>query len=262
MTGRPFWAYIHGCFNALKGEILANHISNIEAIYRFEAFAALAFGAQGLCWWRVTPQTNNIFDPNDKNIVTGYELIIDEISQDVERVKYTIWAPIDPMGQVTPLATSMQQVNIEVAKAKDVFLGCTVKECRFSAEISIKHPKNYPSNSNDKKYNPLKYFKCGKEAMPFGPLVKLTSPNSETYNRCFLMSLVENGGRTYMVFVNTDIRNVQNGRYDNQSAKVIFTSNMKRLAVGPQTAEVVIAAQTPYTFMLNFGDWAIFEVAD
>lgn len=35
---------------------------------------------------------------------------------------------------------------------------------------------------------------------------------------------------------------------------------MRRLAFGPQTSKEEIAAQTPYTFMLNFGDWAIFEV--
>ena len=98
--------------------------------------------------------------------------------------------------------------------------------------------------------------------MPFGPLVSLISPNSGQYNRYFLMSLLTNNGKTFMVFVSTDIRDLPTAgiKTTTQSARVTFTCKMKRLAIGSQSSEIILEKNVPYDFSLRFGDWAIFEV--
>ena len=252
MIQRPFWGYVFGCFEAPEGKDMNEYLDKMLACYRFEAYCALAFGAQGMCWWRVVADTNSVYE---KDPITGESIEVG-YQDKIDVKECSVWQPLSQMGTKTSLGDKMKDVNTQIQKASDVFLGCSVDECRFSGKLTISHPKNGGV------YDPFKYFKSGKDAMPFGPLVSLISPNSGQYNRYFLMSLLTNNGKTFMVFVSTDIRDLPTAgiKTTTQSARVTFTCKMKRLAIGSQSSEIILEKNVPYDFSLRFGDWAIFEV--
>lgn len=92
-AGWPFWA-----FSLVLGHY--DYAPPVETDIRFQVFNALAYGAQGIEYWRYT-YTN---PPNFNSTV----------------------APIDKDGQRTPLWYDVQRVNREIQGLNPVFLGCEV----------------------------------------------------------------------------------------------------------------------------------------
>lgn len=103
-SGRPFWAYLMSTEHILDGTNgyfpapLENHL-------RFEAFSALAYGAQGLCHWKYL-QGIDLDDPEK-------EIYMDALRN------------LD--GTRTPGWYFAQRINAEVQKYAYVFLDCKVK---------------------------------------------------------------------------------------------------------------------------------------
>ncbi len=210
MTARPFWGYPRAIHDVAENQSLNNYKDKIASLYRLEAFSLLAFGAQGIGWWKM-------------------------------RADKGTWAPIDENDNVTVLFDKVKEVNEQIKKTQEIFLNCTVMECRFTHERTIH-----------------KHFEIGvKENKPFG---SLTSVSGDIYwdsatkdrNSGFLMSLVKNRNRTYIVFVNVDIK------HPDQTVKVKFNRNMRRL--GLYGSEVSITKDTYYTLKVRSGDWAIFAI--
>ncbi|MDE6007145.1 MAG: hypothetical protein K2G67_06290 [Muribaculaceae bacterium] len=102
--GRPFWSYLMSTEHILGGTNgyfpapLENHL-------RFEAFSALAYGAQGLCHWRYL-QGKDSTNPKD-------EIYMDALRN------------LD--GSRTPGWYFAQRINAEIQKYAYVFLGSSVK---------------------------------------------------------------------------------------------------------------------------------------
>ena len=99
-TGRPFWAY------CLSTRFKTDSIERIptESHIRFEAFSALAYGAQGLVYW-----TYGLRETTDN--ITYVEAALDLDDQPTK-----IWGYI-------------KKVNSDIHRYSNVFLGCTFVEC-------------------------------------------------------------------------------------------------------------------------------------
>lgn len=117
-TGRPFWAY------CLSTRFKENKIEGIptESHIRFEAFSALAYGAQGLVYW-----TYGLRETNDS---TTYM----EAALDLDDQPTKIWGYI-------------KKINSEIHRYSNVFLGCTFIECRHIYGPAINSSGFGPANS-------------------------------------------------------------------------------------------------------------------
>ncbi len=101
---RPFWAFCmsmqytkYDKSSKLEHSRPAPTIGNL----RYEAFSALACGAQGIVYWAYAQTEDN---SSEKQLT----------------------APIDRQGSRTDVWFNARQVNSEIARYTDVFLGCTV----------------------------------------------------------------------------------------------------------------------------------------
>lgn len=108
--GRPFWAYVESMtMKAYNGnKVLCPRFPKAKEEYmRFEAFTALAFGAQGIKYW-----TYGDRDPNASEVYFG--------------------GLMDKDGYRTEAWYAAQKVNLEIHALKDVFLGCRLIEFWFA----------------------------------------------------------------------------------------------------------------------------------
>lgn len=108
--GRPFWAYVESMemkvFN--PNNVLACRFPKaIESFMRYEAFSALAFGAQGILYWTYGDREAN-----------SYEVYYGAL--------------MDMDGNPNDAWYYAQKVNREIHALKDVFLGCKLVEFWFS----------------------------------------------------------------------------------------------------------------------------------
>lgn len=116
--GRPFWAYVESmAMKSLNSDnVLAPKFPKAkESFMRYEAFAALAFGAQGIVYW-----TYGDREPHGNQVYQG--------------------ALIDMDGNPTDAWYAAQKVNREIHALKDVFLGCKLVEVWFSRKLPAKVP--------------------------------------------------------------------------------------------------------------------------
>lgn len=111
-TGNPFWAF---CLCTKYSEI--RPVPTASRI-RFEAFNALAYGAQGIIYWHYAYR-DDFKDYGD--YIT----------------------PIDADGNKTQVWYNVHAVNLEIRKYQDVFLGCSVKELDHVIQIT-KHMEEGP----------------------------------------------------------------------------------------------------------------------
>ena len=98
-SGRPFWAYCMSAPHIVGAQdryLPAPTIGNL----RYEAFSALAYGAQGIVYFTYTQRNNS-----------GEEYLS---------------APINRNGQRTDIWYTVRTVNSEIAQYSRVFLGCSV----------------------------------------------------------------------------------------------------------------------------------------
>lgn len=109
-TNRPFWSYCL-CLAHDKGE--RNYPYATEGMLRFEAFSALAFGAQGLVFWRykqeytVAETTDLEKHPSGKIFFSSNEM-----------------GPLDLFGTKTPIWDNLKQVISEIKGKNDYFYQC------------------------------------------------------------------------------------------------------------------------------------------
>ena len=95
-TNVPMWSYVR----ALTG---TGGTPPLEAQMRLEAFSALAYGAQGIAYWRYRPESDS-----EKGLVTS-------------------------TGEKTNQWRYAQKINQEIATFNNVFAGCQLVECRHTS---------------------------------------------------------------------------------------------------------------------------------
>ncbi len=157
-TRKPFWAYCQSV-----GYRMNNFMRPVpkEEYLRFEAFSALAYGAQGIVYWTYMQRPN------------------------VESIKFEyLTAPVDRNGNKTKVWYAVRNVNREIKKYNDIFLGCEVKKVVHTGDVIYRDTNRLSGG--------------------FGPFAKVESKKSG-----ILMSHIRNKGRNYIVMVNHDVTRSQ-----------------------------------------------------
>lgn len=124
---RPFWTFCgtqqHANLNGLGTVVQGIPAPTINEL-RFEAFSALAYGAQGIVYWRYANGGNSwgkqvawkpTEDQIDKDPIYAYTL-----NEDM------LLAPINEYGDKTYMWYVVQQINKEIAEYNDIFFECEV----------------------------------------------------------------------------------------------------------------------------------------
>lgn len=248
MTNRPFWGYIQSIFNKpedYKDAKLDDYLDRIASCYRLGTFVNLAFGAQGICWWKVVPYKER----EDSNF---------------------IWAPIDNNGNPTPLYDIMRDILAQVRRMSYIFLNGNVVDIRFSTHHTVyEHFKN---GSDAFPYGPI-YSLYAVEERPDKTL------HITTASEGFLVSTIVNGDRTFIVIVNVHIEgnkdpeNPQGYTFPSQQGQIIFRHRVKKLALTSSQKDQIfeltktvinngktIKVSETYNFTLKPGDWMIFQI--
>ena len=112
-TDRPFWAYCQSM--AFKTSYVERPAAT-EAYLRFEAFSALAYGAQGIVYWT--------YGQRDSNKAETY---------------YS--ALVNKDGKKTAAWYAAKKVNGEIKKFNDVFYQCDVKDVKHTGSKLYKGTK-------------------------------------------------------------------------------------------------------------------------
>lgn len=142
MTHRPFWAYCQ-CME-YKNTRLYRPKCTVPYL-RFEAFSALAYGAQGIIYWAYAQQASK------------YDSFLS--------------APINIEGEKTEEWHFVQKVNREISAFAQIFKGALIIDCRHTGNLFIKNTRTFSNN-----FWPLAACKSGRE----GVLLSLLK-NSEGY---------------------------------------------------------------------------------
>ena len=123
----PFWAYCLCLKHRTTGRV---YPYPTVGMMRFEAFSALAYGAQGIVYWNYrihgydTGKVSTILpgtltsNSMSKESGSGTQSIQDEI--------YPQEAPIDINGNQTPIWDMVRTVNAEIIKVDEIFYNCNV----------------------------------------------------------------------------------------------------------------------------------------
>ena len=143
-TQRPFWAFCESL--AYKTKTYSRPAAT-ENYFRFEAFSALAYGAQGIAYWTYGMRNSN---PSET---------------------YTS-ALVDLKGKKTKAWYAAQTVNREIRKFNDVFKNSIVKEVRHTGNVIYKGTKKLSGN-----FGPLKMVRSGNA----GVLVSLIENQGNQY---------------------------------------------------------------------------------
>ena len=130
-TGRPFWAYCQGV--GFRQGRICKPIPKEEYL-RFEAFSALAYGAQGLIYWT-------------------YRQCRDVPSVDFEYLD----GPIDINGNKTKVWYAAKKVNEEINRYSDVFLGAQLVDVVHTGKRLYSSTRRMP----DSGFGPLSNFSSG-----------------------------------------------------------------------------------------------------
>ena len=105
-TGRPFWAYCESM--AYKTKTYSRPAAT-EAYLRWEAFSALAYGAQGIVYWT--------YGQRKSNAVEDYTSALVNLNGKKSKAWY-----------------AAKKVNGEIKKYNDIFYQCKVKEVRHTGD--------------------------------------------------------------------------------------------------------------------------------
>lgn len=143
-TKRPFWAYCQSM--AFKNSVIERPAANLSYL-RFEAFSALAYGAQGIVYWTYGQRK----------------------STDIE--KY-FSALVNCPYKKTSAWEAARQVNSEIAKYNDVFYNSILMECYHTGIHNYKYTKKLNG-----KIGPFTKINSGRE----GVLVSHLKTNGKYY---------------------------------------------------------------------------------
>lgn len=196
-TGKPFWAYCESM--AYKASSYSRPAAT-EAYLRWEAFSALAYGAQGIVYWT--------YGLRNSNPVENYTSAL-----------------VDLKGKKSKAWYAAKKVNSDIKRFNDIFYHCNVKEVRHTGDRIYKGTKKLsgqfgPFNmvrsqeagvmvsiieNNGKEYivivsrDVLKKQKISLELKPNTTITDLTPSTPKTYNwRKDVNLTLDKGG--YVIF--------------------------------------------------------------
>lgn len=112
-TGRPFWSYCESM--AYKAKSYSRPAATEEYL-RFEAFTALAYGAQGIVYWT--------YGQRNSNSVETYTSALVNLN-----------------GKKSKAWQSAKKVNAEIKKYNEVFFNCKVKDLKHTGNKTYKGTK-------------------------------------------------------------------------------------------------------------------------
>lgn len=143
-TKRPFWAYCLSMAFENKNE---KKPAATEPYLRFEAFSALAYGAQGIVYWTYGQRKSN-------------------------NVEKYLSALVNMDGKKTKAWYAAKKVNGEIKKFNNVFYGCEVKEIKHTGDKLYRGTRKL-----DGEYGPFKIVRSGEA----GVIVSLIENQGEKY---------------------------------------------------------------------------------
>ena len=201
-TNRPFYAYVLCCqygkpisLNDLYGAFQYKVALPTLAQMRIEAFSALACGAQGLCFWRFSPEQ------------TDEKYVEDNLKHD-NNAKYGTFyynTPLTYEGNKTPLFEVVKELISEIKDSQHIFLNCNVSSYGILSSRNVDFPKI---------------------TQTMGPFINLKASSSQG----FILSLIKKGGSNYLVIVNQDPVYAQNLNINVSStatrARFVFGNNL------------------------------------
>ena len=174
-TGAPFWAYAMCQSHSYWEEDSAGNRTKVwtqpvptEGMLRFEAFNALAFGAQGLVYWQYGQPSDS---PATESGLTFGPAPFDFTVNGTGSVK-----TLTPV--TNPVWDKVQTVNKEIQKYADVFLGCQIDHIWHRGKTYDGQPM-FPGS-----YGHITRLLCGEEGV--------------------LISAFKKNGKNYFVIVNQD----------------------------------------------------------
>lgn len=128
-TGRPFFAY---CMCEGHGQLSGNGFKWYQPVptagmLRFEAFSALAYGAQGIVYWQYG---KGEYNDGQKLVFEEAPLSIEISDESTSGSSPDSNVPVDisriKLKYHTELWNAVAQVNSEINKLSPIFLGCSV----------------------------------------------------------------------------------------------------------------------------------------
>lgn len=128
-TNRPFWAFCETMEYKAK---TYSRPAATEAYLNFEAFSALAYGAQGIAYW-----TYGMRNSNDE--------------------EQYVSALVDKQGKKTKAWYAAKKVNNQIKRFNDVFYQCDVMEVKHTGEKLYRGTKQLTGE-----FGPFKSIKSGK----------------------------------------------------------------------------------------------------
>ena len=143
-TERPFWAFCETMQYETKSY---SRPAATEPYLKFEAYNALAYGAQGIVYWTYGQRKSN----------------------DVETY---LSALVNMDGKKTRAWYAAQKVNSQIKKFNDIFYQCNVKEVRHTGDRIYKGTKKLSGA-----FGPFSMVRSGEA----GVVVSLIENNEETY---------------------------------------------------------------------------------
>lgn len=181
-SGKPFWAYCESM------EYKASSYSRpaaTEPYLRFEAFSALAYGAQGIIYWTYGQRKSN----------------------DVETY---LSALVNMNGKKTSAWYAAKKVNSEIKKYNDVFYRCNVKMVRHTGDKIYKGTQELKGE-----FGPFKNIRSGKG----GVIVSYIENNGSRYIILVSRDVLNKQKVTLQLNANkkvTDITSTKNTLYNGQ----------------------------------------------
>ncbi len=142
--GTPFWAYCQSM--SFKNKDVQRPAATVPYL-RFEAFSALAYGAQGIVYWTY-----------GQRLSTKNEAYLSAL--------------VNLDGDKTPAWYAARQVNNEIKALNDVFYNSRLVDCRHTGDILYRDTKKLSGT-----FGPLKHIVSGKE----GVMVSHLKTNGNDY---------------------------------------------------------------------------------
>lgn len=130
-TGKPFWTYClalpHKIINA-DGSLFKYFPIPTAGMLRVEAFTALAFGSQGIVYWRLgQSRTRDFYYNADGTIKKPGERFFYSGPAAIEKSRAKS-GNYDWTVKTTGLSQTIKQVNMEIRRFENVFLNCQLKD--------------------------------------------------------------------------------------------------------------------------------------
>ncbi len=207
-TNRPWWGIIDGTYfsKAISDQNeYQKYLIIVKNRIQFEIHSMLTFGAQGIGWKRYYSEKNTEFP--------------------------YCWAPLNnSISTNQDLYDFATKINTEINFLSEVFLGGSVRECRFTQSGTLTNGFTIGIGSA---MNNLIGFK-----------------NNTTGGKGFLLSRILNHGCEYYIVMNVDPTLTQ-------SATVTFGNSVDKIPLS-ESAGSAVPLKTE-TFTLTSGEWRIYR---